>query len=334
MGLPTKKQLKKHKRGARKALDTLDILDSMKENSEEDKAKKKTDEKPVKQPKTKKREKKSTSDQKIIEEKIEKKEKTKKVSKKAQVVLESDIDNEVKETGEIEKSTVVKKETEPENVSKLDQENKAETVEAAVSAQKSPEKSVLEVIKKEQSAPPEVEQQSAKTETKSPSIEKNPVEKANEQIMETFDDEFDEDTLDDRYLLFNIMGEDYGIEIRYVTEIVVMQKITEVPDTPDYINGVINLRGKVIPVIDIRIRFSLEKKEYDDRSCIIVVCVGDIDLGFIVDTVREVVDIKADMVDPPPRSHIGVENNFIKGMGKMGKKVKILLDVHEVIKKN
>lgn len=316
MALPTKKQLKKHKRGARKALDTLDILDAMNDDSEVLITKKKSEDRQVKKPIAKK--KKNSDIPEKTEEKAAKKKEKKKAKKKDPIVLENNSDDDPKEKVESEKSAVERKNIELQDDADIEPEKKIEVRELNTPIKNS-------AVEKQPSSKPEI---------KSPSVEKNPVEKVNEQIVETLDDEFDEDTLDDRYLLFSTMGEDYGIEIRYVTEIVVMQKITEVPDTPNYINGVINLRGKVIPVMDIRVRFSLEKKEYDDRTCIIVVCVDDVDLGFIVDTVQEVVDIKTENVDPPPRSHIGVENCFIRGMGKMGRKVKILLDVHEVIRKN
>ena len=116
-----------------------------------------------------------------------------------------------------------------------------------------------------------------------------------------------------------------------MTEIIVMQKITEVPNTASFIRGVINLRGKVIPVIDVRERFHLETRQYDDRTCIVVVDVSEIAVGLIVDTVNEVIDIPEDRVDPPPATHAGIESNYISGMGKVGKTVKILLDVKNVL---
>jgi len=144
-------------------------------------------------------------------------------------------------------------------------------------------------------------------------------------------DDIEEDTQKDRFLSFRIREEDYGIEIRFVTEIIVMHKITVVPDTPPFIKGVINLRGKVIPVMDVRERFKMETRDYDDRTCIIVVDVDEITLGLIVDTVNEVVDIPETQIDAPPATHSGIESNYIKGMGKVGKKVKILLDVERVL---
>lgn len=140
-----------------------------------------------------------------------------------------------------------------------------------------------------------------------------------------------EDTQKDKYLTFGIGSEAYGIQIRFVTEIVVMQNITHVPDMPDSIKGVINLRGKVISVLDMRTRFNLEAREYDDRTCIIVVDVKDTLIGLIVDGVREVVDIKEEMIDDPPRQHSGIQSNYIEGIGKIENEVKILLNVEKIL---
>jgi purine-binding chemotaxis protein CheW len=144
-------------------------------------------------------------------------------------------------------------------------------------------------------------------------------------------DELDEDTQKDKFLTFRIGKESYGIEIRHVTEIVVMQDITEVPDMPDFITGVINLRGKVISVMDVRRRFGLEPREFDERTCIIVVDINEMSIGLIVDTVNEVLNIPQDQIDPPPRTHSGIKSNYIQGMGKVDNQVKILLDVEKIL---
>ena len=144
-------------------------------------------------------------------------------------------------------------------------------------------------------------------------------------------DEDDEDSQKDKYLTFCIASEDYGIEIRHVTEIIGIQKITEIPDMPEYINGVINLRGKVIPVMDVRARFHIERREYDDRTCIVVVNVNEDSIGFVVDTVKEVVNIPANMVEPPPKSNKSGGGLFVNGLGKVGDEVKILLNVEQLI---
>jgi purine-binding chemotaxis protein CheW len=149
--------------------------------------------------------------------------------------------------------------------------------------------------------------------------------------LDSFDDEADEDEQKDKYLTFHLGKENYGLEIRHVIEIIVMQEITIVPDMPDFIIGVINLRGQVISVMDIRARFKLETRDYDDRTCIIVVKINDLSVGLIVDTVNEVIDIPENQMDPPPKTHAGVGSSYIKGMGKVDNDVKILLDIEKIL---
>ena len=146
--------------------------------------------------------------------------------------------------------------------------------------------------------------------------------------LETFTVD-EEDTQKDKYLTFLLANEDYGIEIRYVTEIIGIQRITEVPDMPDFLRGVINLRGKVIPVMDVRTRFGMHCREYDDRTCIVVVDIDGKAMGLVVDRVNEVSNIPATQVEPPPRTS-GDRGRFIQGLGKVGENVKILLDVRRL----
>lgn len=140
-----------------------------------------------------------------------------------------------------------------------------------------------------------------------------------------------EDTQEGKYLTFHMGDEDYGIEIRYVTEIIGIQRITEVPDMPCFIKGVINLRGKVIPVMDVRARFNLPPRDYDERTCIIVVQMSTTSVGLVVDKVNEVADIPPQNIEPPPRSTAGGSSDYIEGMGKMGDRVKILLNVGKLL---
>lgn len=140
-----------------------------------------------------------------------------------------------------------------------------------------------------------------------------------------------EDTQRDKYLTFHLAGEDYGIEIRYVIEIIGIQNITDVPDMPAFIRGVINLRGKVIPVMDVRARFNLGNRDYDDRTCIIVVNVDGTEVGLVVDEVSEVADIPQANVEPAPKTNRNVEDSYIQGMGKINDSVKILLDVQKLL---
>jgi purine-binding chemotaxis protein CheW len=144
-------------------------------------------------------------------------------------------------------------------------------------------------------------------------------------------DEDDEDTQKDKFLTFQVGSEEFGIEIRHVTEIIGLQKITDVPDMPDFIKGVINLRGKVIPVMDVRSRFKMETRDYDDRNCIVVVNINDKAVGLVVDRVSEVADIPESQVEPPAQIGSGTSSRYIQGMGKIGEEVKILLDVDRLL---
>ncbi len=148
--------------------------------------------------------------------------------------------------------------------------------------------------------------------------------------LEEFNEELDEDAQKNRFLTFHLGKESYGIEIEYVTEIIVMQEITKVPDLPESIIGVVNLRGNVISVMDMRKRFHLESREIDDRTCIIVVNIKEIAIGLLVDTVNEVVNIPEEHVDSPPKTHSGIKSNYILGMGKVEDQVKILLDIEKI----
>lgn len=153
----------------------------------------------------------------------------------------------------------------------------------------------------------------------------------NQNVFDPDDDLYDdEDTQKDKYLTFRIGSEDYGIAIANVTEIIGIQSITEIPEMPDYIKGVINLRGKVIPVMDVRIRFKLKPRDYDERTCIIVVEIDGTSVGLVVDRVNEVADIPEDQVEPPPKSK-RKGGSYIQGIGKIGKEVKILLDINKIL---
>jgi purine-binding chemotaxis protein CheW len=155
-------------------------------------------------------------------------------------------------------------------------------------------------------------------------------DRLNTELLDEDDDE-GEDTQENKYLTFVIGKENFGIEIRYVTEIIGIQSITEVPDVPLYVKGVINLRGKVILVMDVRLRFGVDERSYDDRTCIIVININEQPVGLIVDRVLEVLDIQQGEIEPPPRMRKGRGNRFIQGMGKVGDQVKILLDANKLL---
>ena len=134
-----------------------------------------------------------------------------------------------------------------------------------------------------------------------------------------------------KYLTFQLAGEEYGLEILRVREIIGLMDITPVPRTPEFVKGVINLRGKVIPVIDLRLKFGMEAAEATDQTCIIVVDVGQVEMGIIVDRVSEVLDIEDQDIEDAPSFGVFVDTDFILGIGKAGGKVTILLDIGKVL---
>jgi len=138
-----------------------------------------------------------------------------------------------------------------------------------------------------------------------------------------------------KYLTFALAGEEYGISILKVKEIIGMMGITAVPQTPGFVKGVINLRGKVIPVVDLRWKFGMEAMPYTDRTCIVVVEIsgsaGPIMMGIVVDTVSEVLNIKAGEIEDTPTFGVKLNTEFILGMAKMSGAVKILLDINRVL---
>jgi purine-binding chemotaxis protein CheW len=139
-----------------------------------------------------------------------------------------------------------------------------------------------------------------------------------------------------KYLTFTLAEEEYGIGILKIKEIIGMMPITSVPQTPGFVKGVINLRGKVIPVIDLRLRFGMENIEYTDRTCIIVVEIsgetGSIMIGIVVDTVSEVLNIKKQEIEETPRFGTKLDTTYILGIAKTEGGVKILLDIDRILK--
>ncbi len=140
----------------------------------------------------------------------------------------------------------------------------------------------------------------------------------------------DERTLGGKFLTFLLDKEEYGLEILKVREINGITDITKVPQAPPFVKGVINLRGKVIPVIDLRLKFGLGEIKYTEQTCIIVVDVGMM-MGVIVDAVQEVHDIPSEDIEPPPSLGGGVDTEFLLGMGKVKNEVKLLLDIDKVM---
>lgn len=138
-----------------------------------------------------------------------------------------------------------------------------------------------------------------------------------------------------KYLTFRLGEEDYGLEILKVQEIIGMQEITSIPRTPEFLKGVINLRGKVIPVVDLRLKFGMAEAEVSRKTCIIVVQVGqetgNVIMGIVVDEVSEVLEISGGEIEPAPSFGARLDTNFILGMAKIEKAVKILLDLEKIL---
>jgi purine-binding chemotaxis protein CheW len=140
----------------------------------------------------------------------------------------------------------------------------------------------------------------------------------------------EEDTQKGRYLTFALDNEFYGVEIRYITEIIGLQPITAVPELPKFICGIINLRGKIIPVMDVRLRFHKSFREYDDRTCVIIIDLMNLTMGMIVDSVEEVLSIPDSEIVDPSEVSMAI-NRFIKGIGKVNNEVKLLLDCSKLL---
>ncbi|MDN3513692.1 MAG: chemotaxis protein CheW [Candidatus Brocadia sp.] len=134
-----------------------------------------------------------------------------------------------------------------------------------------------------------------------------------------------------KYLTFVLCGEEYGIEIMKVREIIGIMNITPVPQTSHYVKGVINLRGKVIPVVDLRLKFGFQEVEHTKETCIIVVEVGNKLTGILVDTVSEVLDVTHEDLESAPYLGNGINTEIFLGMAKIKNKVKILLDIDKVL---
>ncbi len=140
-----------------------------------------------------------------------------------------------------------------------------------------------------------------------------------------------------KYLTFSMADEEYGIEIEKIKEIIGMMPITTVPQTPEFVKGVVNLRGKVIPVVDLRLRFGMDSIDYTERTCIIVVEIQGqsgtvmVMIGIVVDSVSEVLNIKGDDIEDTPTFGTKLNTDYILGMAKMEGGVKILLDIDRVL---
>jgi len=156
----------------------------------------------------------------------------------------------------------------------------------------------------------------------------------NEEAVQ--EDLLEDDSQKGRFMTFQIEKEFFGISISYVNEIIAMQPIAAIPEVADYVKGLINLRGKIIPVIDVRVRFKMEPCVYTDRTCIIVINVKDVTVGLIVEKIAEVDTIQDDDIVPPPslgkKEH--ERNKFVYGLARTGDTVKLLIDPEKLIQQD
>jgi len=149
--------------------------------------------------------------------------------------------------------------------------------------------------------------------------------------MDAVAEKKDTSAMDGKFLTFILGKEVYGIEILKAREIIGLMDITTVPQTPEYMKGVINLRGKVIPVIDLRLKFGMPEEEHTQETCVIVVEVNNTSLGIIVDSVSEVSDINGREIEDAPSFGQGIDTSFIMALGKVKDKIIILLDIEAVL---
>ena len=160
------------------------------------------------------------------------------------------------------------------------------------------------------------------------SLQGGPMSDPSQRVVESIEDE---DSIEDMYLTFEVETEEYAVSIESVTEIVTNQRIIPAPDMPTYIAGVINLRGKVVPLMDVRMRFGLPKKDYDDRTCIIVVEIDEIPTGLMVDKVKDVLEIPNENIEPPK---YGKGDGVIEGMGKRQEQVSFIISLTRLLAAN
>jgi purine-binding chemotaxis protein CheW len=157
--------------------------------------------------------------------------------------------------------------------------------------------------------------------------------KYGDEFMAGYEQQTDEetDTQQGRYLTFDVGREVYGIEIRCVREIVGIQEISSIPECSNYVKGIINLRGNIIPVMDMRLRLKKKPIDYNDRTCIIVIEISDVMYGLIVDSVAEVITIDEANISAPPQLNSGTQYSYINGIGKINNSIKLLLNCEKLM---
>jgi len=142
----------------------------------------------------------------------------------------------------------------------------------------------------------------------------------------------DTSALSGKFLVFSINGTAYGLEIAHVTEIIGIQDITCVPHSPDYVRGITNIRGAVVPVLDLRLRFGLPEAEYGERTCIVLAGSEALQVGLIVDAVEDVADLSPENILPLPQGGFAEKNKFLKAIGKSGESIWQIIDLEKVLK--
>jgi len=152
-----------------------------------------------------------------------------------------------------------------------------------------------------------------------------------EELLSSKVDEFEE-AMKDMYLIFKVDDQFYGIEIKYVIEIIGLLPITYVPNQEEYVKGIINLRGKIIPVIDARMRLSKPQKEYNERTCVIVTSIDDFLAGIIVDHVSEVAVINKDQISSLPQTYEKIDERFFRGVARLNERLVLILDCETFVK--
>lgn len=143
--------------------------------------------------------------------------------------------------------------------------------------------------------------------------------------------EIEVDSQKNKYITFSLGEENYAVAIKKVAEIIGIQKISKLPDMPAYVKGAINLRGAIIPIVDLRIKFKMPEIEYNSRTCIIVVKLNDSEFGLIVDEVSEVLDIPPEAVDDPTKGSTAMKSKYISGVGKVRDEIVIILDIDKAL---
>ncbi len=152
-------------------------------------------------------------------------------------------------------------------------------------------------------------------------------------LLNKFDDEADINLQQDKYLTFVLENRTFAFPIKSVNEIIQIQEATPVPEFPEYVKGIINTKGKVIPIIDLRMRFRLNEAEYNERTCIIIMNITNITIGFIVDTVNSVLNLTQDMMAPSPTISEGTVSKYISSVAKYNNDLIIILDGDKIISK-